>query len=127
QLALAFLYSTPGAPIIYQGSEVPMYGPGFPENQYLVDFTAADQDLEKIFEKMAVIRDNFDAFAYGDYEEIKTDEGMSLFKRTYEGETLYIAINNDSQSRSITIEGLSSDLQLRGLIQDNTVRENKDG
>src|SRR5699024_2666479 len=33
KLALSYLYLMPGVPFIYQGSEVPMYGPGFPENQ----------------------------------------------------------------------------------------------
>lgn len=55
-LALSYMYFTPGVPIIYQGSEIPMYGPGFPENQYLVDFTSADPDLEKVFERLSAIR-----------------------------------------------------------------------
>lgn len=127
QLTLAFLYTAPGVPIIYQGSEIPMYGPGFPENQYIVDITAADQDLQKIFEKMGVIRENFDPLAYGDFEEIATNQGMSLFKRTYDNESLYIAINNDSESRNLAIDELNDNLQLRGLLHDHTVRENKDG
>lgn len=127
QLTLAFLYTAPGVPIVYQGSEVPMYGPGYPENQYIVDFTAGDQDLQKIFEKMALIRDNYKALSHGDFEQIAVDEGMSLFKRTFNDESIYIAINNDSHSRSVSIDGLSENLQLRGLLQDHTVRQNKEG
>src|SRR5699024_4883624 len=127
QLALAYLYLTPGAPIIYQGSEIPMYGPGFPENQYIVDFTAGDQDLQKIFEKMGLIKENYDVLAHGDLEQIAENEGMSLFKRTYNDETIYFAINNDSHSRTVSMDELNEDLQLRGLLDDNIVRQGKDG
>src|SRR5699024_11330167 len=41
KMALAYLYFTPGVPMIYQGSEIPMYGPGFPENQNMVEFTSS--------------------------------------------------------------------------------------
>lgn len=127
QLTLAFLYTAPGVPIVYQGSEIPMYGPGFPENQYIVDFIAGDQDLQKIFEKMSLIKDNYKSLSHGTFEQVATDEGMSLFKRTYDNESVYIAINNDSHSRNVAIDELNEDLQLRGLLQDHTVRENKDG
>src|SRR5690606_35253489 len=38
KMALAYMYTTQGVPIIYQGSEIPMYGPGFPESQLLLQF-----------------------------------------------------------------------------------------
>lgn len=127
KLALSYLYLTPGVPIVYQGSEIPMYGPGYPENRYLVDFSSADPDIEKVFEQLAAARDEFEALVYGDFEEYAVDEGMSLFKRTYEEETVYVAINNDSESRVVKIPGLGPDLQLKGLLHDDTIRENEDG
>src|SRR5699024_10649973 len=95
KLALSYLYFTPGVPIIYQGSEVPMYGPGFPENQYIVDFTSANPDLEKVFKQMAAVRKQFATLKEGDFEQVTTEEGFSLFKRTLDNETIYVGINND--------------------------------
>src|SRR5699024_5015854 len=128
-LALAYLYFSPGVPMIYQGSEIPMYGPGYPENQYLADFTSADPDLEKIFSKMASIRDQFPSLARGEIEEMATNEGLSLFKRTYENEIVYVAINNDSKSHTVEIEGeeLTDEVQLRGLLHDDTIRQSDEG
>src|SRR5690625_7897810 len=77
-LPISYLYFMPGVPIIYQGSEVPMYGPGFPENQYIVDFSSADPDLEDVFDKMASIRQQFPALLYGDVEQVAVDRGFSL-------------------------------------------------
>src|SRR5690625_42733 len=126
-LALAYLYFMPGTPVIYQGSEVPMYCPGFPENQYIVDFTSADPDLEDVFDKMAAIRKEFPALSYGYVEQVAVENGFSLFKRSYEDKDIYIAINNDSESHAVKISGIDSSQQLRGLIHDDTIRENKEG
>src|SRR5699024_11390253 len=62
RLALSYLYLTPGVPIVYQGSEVPMYGPGFPENQYFVEFTSADPEVGKVFDQMSAMRKQFPQF-----------------------------------------------------------------
>src|SRR5699024_12380181 len=115
-IALAYIYFTPCVPIIYQGSDILMYGPGFPENQNMVEFTSSDPDLEYVFEKMASIRDPFPSLARGEIEQVAESNGMSLFKREYENELVYIAINNDSESHSVEIdeEELTDEVQLRG-------------
>lgn len=126
-LALGYLYLTPGVPIIYQGSEVPMYGPGYPENQYIVDFTSANPDLKKVFERMSALRKQFPSLSQGDLVQLENSEGFSLFKRTLDDEAIYVAINNDSESRTATITEVEGDKQLRGLLHDDTVRANEDG
>lgn len=126
-LALTYLYLTPGIPMLYQGSEVPMYGPGYPENQYFVDFISADPELKKVYERLAAARDQFPAFIYGDFEQIAVDEGFSLFKRTLDKETVYVGINNDGHSRVVKIDDIDSDFQLKGLLHDDTIRVNEDG
>lgn len=126
-LALAAMYTMPGVPVIYQGSETPMYGPGYPENRYMIDFTSGDQDLEKVFEKLGTIRENFTALVDGSYEVVSNSDNLTLFKRENEDETLYIAINNDTESQVVELEGLSDEYQLNGLIQDHIVRANDEG
>lgn len=126
-MALTYMYTMPGIPMIYQGSELPMYGPGFPHNQSLVLFNSTDPDLEESFERLAALRREFPVLQHGDIEEVGTNGAFSLFKRTYENETMYIAINNDTESRAVSITGIDSDKQLRGLLGDNIVRENSDG
>lgn len=128
RLALLYLYTTPGVPMVYQGSELAMSGPGFPENQHLVLFNTANPDLEEVFEKMSALRHQFlPILTNGDFELIASDGAMSLFRRTFEDEAIYLAINNDSVTRSVAVPGLSSDQQLRGLIGDDLVRENQQG
>jgi len=104
-----------------------MYGPGYPENRYLVDFSSADPDVEEVFDTLAAAREEFPALVDGDFEEYASDEGMSLFKRTLDDETVYFAINNDSESRVVKIPGIGEDLQLYGILHDDTIREDADG
>ncbi|TFJ93572.1 alpha-amylase family glycosyl hydrolase [Lentibacillus salicampi] len=127
KLALTYLYTAPGAPMVYQGSEIPMGGAGFPESQQLVKWNNADGDLQKFTERIGALRSEFPALQHGDYEMLDSSGAMNLFKRSYEGETVYIAINNDTQSQAISLEGIESDKQLKGLLGDNLVRENDQG
>src|SRR5699024_12604244 len=109
------------------GSETPMYGPGYPENRYLVDFTSGDQELEKVFEKMGDIRDNFSALVHGSYELISNNNNLTLFKRETSDETIYVAINNDEESQVVEIDDLSDDNQLNGIMHDHLVRVKDNG
>lgn len=125
KLALTYMYTAPGVPLIYQGSEIPMYGEGVPENQTMVNFNSGDADVKEFLERISSLRAEFPPLTHGDFEQIATEQGMSLFKRTYQDESVYVAINNDSESRELTIDSLGPDKQLRGLLNDNLVRENE--
>src|SRR5699024_12383243 len=96
-------------------------------NRYLVDFTSGDQDLEKVFEKMGDIRDNFPALVHGSYELISNNNNLTLFKRETSDETLYVALNNDDESHVVEIDGFSDDYQLNGRMHDHLVRVSDNG
>lgn len=127
KLALTYLYTAPGVPIVYQGSEIPMYGGEFPENQRLVEFNSGDNELKEFMERITSLHTKFPALKYGDFEFVASDQGMSVFKRSYQDETIYIAINNDTEARTVLIDEIGTGLQLRGLLGDNLVRGNKAG
>jgi cyclomaltodextrinase / maltogenic alpha-amylase / neopullulanase len=127
QLALTYLLTSPGVSSIFQGSEIPMYGAGIEETEKLVDFNSGDPDLKEVYSKILSLRTNFPALQYGDFELVESDHGMSVFKRSYQDQTMYIAINNDSVLRSVSIKELDSDLQLRGLLGDDLVRQLDNG
>src|SRR5699024_1896064 len=94
---------------------------------HMVDFNIADPDLKEFFTRISSLRSEFLPLAYGDYELIGSDHGMSVFKRSYKGESVYVAINNDSESRSLSITDVGEDKQLRDLLGDNLVRQGDNG
>src|SRR5699024_11265156 len=69
--------------------------------------------LTEFIERISALREEFPPLTHGDFEMLGSDEGMSVFKRTYQDESIYVAINNDSESRSLSIESLGEDKQLR--------------
>ncbi|WP_010093648.1 alpha-amylase family glycosyl hydrolase [Ornithinibacillus scapharcae] len=126
-LGLTYLLTTPGVPSVFQGSDVPMYGSGIEQVHQLVNFNSGDPELEEVFSKALALRTQFPALQYGDFELVGSDEGMSVFKRSYEDQTVYIAINNDSVSRTVSLMDIEPGIQLRGLLGDNLARQLDNG
>src|SRR5699024_10404718 len=114
---------------IYQRSKIPMYGQKVKENQYIENFTSRDYVKIVVFDKIASIRNKYTSLARGEIEQYAESNGMSLFKREYENELIFLAINNNSESHSVEIdeEELTDEVQLRGLLNDDTIRKNNDG
>lgn len=127
KLALTYMYTSPGIPMIYQGSELPMYAPGLPESQKLVQFNSGDPELEEFYERIGSLRNEFPVLRHGDFEEIGSSGAMSIFKRSDENKEMYIAINNDEQSRGIKISDIAEGKRLKGLLDDNMVNADKNG
>lgn len=126
-LALTYLYTAPGVPMILQGSELPMYGKTPAEVQRLVDFNSGDQDFKESFERYGALRKQFPALTEGEFKLISNKDNMYVFKRWTEEETLYIAINNDGKSHAAKITDLDEGLQLKGLLGDNLSRASDNG
>lgn len=127
KLAYTYLYTAPGLPVVYQGSEVPMDGGEVPDNRNMVAFNSGDEELRNHLETLSSIRQQYPALTAGDFEMIASENAMSLFKRSYEGESVYIAINNGTDTTTLPITDLEEGQQLRGLLMDNTVRQQDDG
>src|SRR5699024_1924660 len=128
KLALTFMYTTPGTPTILQGSELPMYGPTFVESQYLVPFNSTDPDLEEYHHRISALKKEFPVLSDGDFEQIVVEEGLSVYKRSNDEDTMYIAINNDDTLREATItDDIGEGNQLHGLLDDMIVREQDGG
>lgn len=126
KLALTYLYTTPGIPYMYQGNELQMLGLEFPETQQMMRFNSTDPDLEEFHEKLSLMRQEIPALTLGDYAKVATSGGLTVFQRSYEQETVYIAINNDEVMQDVRLDNISPDKQLRGLFNDEIIRSNQE-
>lgn len=124
QLALTYMYTTPGTPLILQGTEVGMYGETAEDSQRLVPLNSGDQDLMEFHERISSLRTEFPSLRHGDFELIDERDSYAVFKRTYEGETMYIGINNGSESSYIDVTDVGPDMLFRGYLADNLARQN---
>ncbi|WP_430787723.1 alpha-amylase family glycosyl hydrolase [Virgibacillus flavescens] len=125
KLALAYMYTSPGVPLVFQGSEVPMDGRTTEEVLQLVQFNSGDTKVRDFLEKISAIRTQFPALSHGDFNLVDSNGAMSVFKRTYKDETMFIAFNNDTGTKAISVSDVPEGKQLSGLLGDNIVRENE--
>ena len=125
--AFVFLYTTPGIPSVLYGSEIALDGGEAPDNQRLMGFKA-DKELIDYITLLGDLRQELPALTRGSMEVLYDKDGMLVFKRSYKSETIVVAINNTSKTRTVTFtsDQLAEDKELRGLLAGDLVRE-KDG
>ncbi|MCM3597974.1 alpha-amylase family glycosyl hydrolase [Metabacillus idriensis] len=127
KLALTYLYTIPGLPLLYYGSEIALDGSEGVDNHRVMDFRANEELIDRI-KKMAELRQELPALKYGTYTPIYENNGMTIFKREYKKETLIIAINNTSDTKkvSIPVSELTKNKELRGLLVGDYIRPQDD-
>jgi alpha-amylase len=122
KLALTYLYTTPGIPIVYYGSEIALDGGEDPDNRRQMDFRT-DKELVEYISQIGAARQTLPSLTRGTFEFLHEEKGMAIYKREYEGETTVIAINNTTKTQTVTLtEGLEEDKELRGILSDEIVR-----
>jgi len=126
RLALTYLYTTPGIPVVFYGSEIALDGGEAPENFGQMNFMT-DKELVDYITLLGEIRGQNPSLTRGSMELLYEQEGMAVYKREYEDETAVIAINNTSGTKNVTIsaQDLKDDMELRGLLAGDLVRSNQ--
>jgi alpha-amylase len=128
KLGLTYLFSAPGIPIMYYGTEIAMDGGEDPDNRRLMNFRT-DKELIEYVSKLGELRNKLPSLRRGDFELLYEKDGMAVFKRTFENETTVIAINNTSKTQKVHLDEkqLAPNKELRGLLAGDLVRSDKDG
>ncbi|OES43941.1 alpha-amylase family glycosyl hydrolase [Domibacillus iocasae] len=123
RMALTYMYTAPGTPAILYGSEIAQNGESGPDSHGLMNFRT-DQELVDYIKQIAVLRQDLPALRRGSYEPLYEEDGMSVFKRQYEDETIVVAINNTGETQNITISAaeLDEEKELRGLLNGDMSR-----
>ncbi len=124
KLALVYLYTSPGIPFVYYGTEIALDGGKVPDNRRLMDFKSDEKFLQYIG-KLGELRKTLPSLRYGTFELLNDKDGMSIIKRKYKGETTLIAINNTTETQKMELDAneFGKDHELRGLLEDDRVRE----
>lgn len=124
KIAFSYMYTIPGTPIVYYGSEIAIDGGEPPENRPLMNFQS-DEELIDYIAKLATIRKSLPALTNGNYKVLYEKDGMILFKRTFEDETVIVVINNTSSSQNVIIPAseIAENKELQGLVTGDSFEE----
>jgi alpha-amylase len=126
EMALTYLYTTPGIPVIYYGSEIALNGGKAPDNHRQMNFRA-NKDLIDYITKLGQLRTQLPSLTRGTFEKLYEKNGMIVYKRVYQNETSVIAINNTSKSQKVTLSSkqLEDGKELRGLLNGDVATSNQ--
>jgi len=121
--ALTYLYTTPGIPIFYYGTEIALIGGEIPDNRRQMNFRT-EKELIDYITKLAEQRNLLPSLTRGTMEVLYDKGGMIVYKRVYKGETSVVAINNSTKSQKVVLtdKQLSDGKELRGLLGGDLVR-----
>ena len=97
------LYTLPGIPSVYYGSEFGIDGkkerhsddslrPYLSYEEY--SKKAKTNDFVKLISALGKTRQSLPALSYGDYKEVKLTCEQYVFSRNYNGETVFVVVNN---------------------------------
>ncbi len=108
RLALFYLMMAPGIPSVFYGDELLISGQTEPQYRAPMPWELADspkqQTLKDDLAYWITMRKSHKALCRGDYRSLYSDKnGVYIFSRTYEDETIIIALNNSNQAQSLSL------------------------
>ncbi len=107
ELYYAYLFTIPGVPVVYYGSEFGMTGASDPDNRRMMRFTEDLSDLEKnmLFDvrKISNIRENNSSLKYGDFYPLKVDKNIFAYIRSDMNERVLVVLNKSEDIMSVSL------------------------
>lgn len=128
KIAFATLMSIPGVPVITYGSEIAMNGEKAPESNQIMNYKVEEELIDYVGD-LQKLRNGSEALRSGELELLHNENGFMVFKRWNEDETWVVAINNtgSTQQFDLTEEMMGTNLELRGLMESDILRQREDG
>lgn len=115
----AILFTIPGIPAVYYGSELGIKGirtdvndldlrPVLPPfSSAIPNWATPEVNSKKLYNTiklLANIRHNSNALKFGNFQSVIIEKNFYCYKRQYEGETFFVAINSGEKTKKISLE-----------------------
>lgn len=126
------LFTMPGVPSIYYGSEYGIEGvkgngtdaPLRPELN--LEDIPNDNKLLELIKKLSAIRRKYKELQYGSYEQVLVKNQQFAYSRTFKDEKIVIALNLDKKESKLELK-LSGEKEAIDVLNDNDKFQIKDG
>ena len=108
KLFYAFMFTTPGIPTIYYGSEFGMTGADDPDNRRMMrfgdDLTVNEKHMLEMTKQIVKIRNAHSALRYGDFQTLQADNRSYSYLRSDFNERLLVILNKNAEASSVAIK-----------------------
>jgi len=122
ELYLAYMFTIPGIPVIYYGSEFGMTGASDPDNRRMMRFGSELNKYEKQMLKqvrgISLLRKEHTSFRYGEIYFLKGNKNVFAYLRSDFNESLIVVLNKSEipQKISLTLPELFNSQFVRNLF-----------
>ncbi len=117
ELCTLLLLTFPGAPSIYYGDEVGLEGGIDPDSRRsFPKETNWNNDLLNYHKELIQLRNEYPALRRGDYQVLYAYHNVYIFSRTFEQETIIVAVNNGVKSQEIELNASRLNLNIEKIL-----------
>ncbi|MEW5798294.1 MAG: alpha-amylase family glycosyl hydrolase [Bacteroidota bacterium] len=107
-LYYAYLFTIPGLPVIYYGSEFGMTGADDPDNRRMMRFgdslTVHEQTMLSKTQQIVKMRNNHSALRYGDFYTLRADTTVYAYIRADMNERLLVVLNKNEREQNFEFQ-----------------------
>lgn len=108
ELYFAYLFTVPGLPVVYYGSEFGMTGAADPDNRRMMRFGNELNENEKktlnTVSGIAKLRNEHPALRYGDYYPLHADKNIFSYIRSSFDERIAIVLNKSDEEQTAKLD-----------------------
>ncbi len=129
KLAYILLFTFPGSPCIYYGSEIGMIGGEHSNRQPMIwEKEKQNQDLISLIKKLVDLRKVHESFKTENFKwvDIDTNTNTLMYKKESEEEILYVILNNDNTGVEIPLPEELKGISFKDSIEEKYITLNKD-
>lgn len=107
ELYLAYMFTIPGLPVIYYGSEFGMTGVDDPDNRRMMRFgdqlSIYEKQMLNVTKKIVGMRNQHSALRYGDFLTLLADTALYAYIRSDMNERLLVVLNKSEKIQTIDL------------------------
>ncbi|MDD8017675.1 MAG: alpha-amylase family glycosyl hydrolase [Bacteroidota bacterium] len=107
KLYLAYMFTIPGLPVVYYGSEFGMTGADDPDNRRMMRFGNAlsiyEEQMLHETKKIIALRNQHSALRYGDFLTLRADESVYAYIRSDMNERVLVVLNKNENAQTFDL------------------------
>jgi alpha-amylase len=92
---LVYLFTMPGTPVLYYGTEVALPGGPDPDDRRPMPWTGGDEDIRELVRDVATLRQSIPSLRRGSFDEIQSERGLVVYDRRGGPDVAVVALNGD--------------------------------
>ena len=100
--ALVYLFTMPGTPVLYYGTEIALPGGPDPDDRRPMPWAGTDETIRQLVRDLATTRLAIPSLRRGSFDELQSERGLVVYERRGGPDVAVVAINGDEQ-RSVEV------------------------